>query len=371
MKTGFVFKHQYLWHDTGTGAQMLPPGPFCEPGLHIESPASKRRFEALLQVSGLAKHLVMLDPVPATDHQLLRVHTREYLDSLAERSRLGTGFAQGEEAPMGLHSYEIARLSAGGTIRAVEAVIKGEVQSAYALVRPPGHHAEPTRAMGYCLLGNIPIAVRHAQSEFKLGRVAVLDWDVHHGNGTETVFYEDPSVLTVSIHQDNCYPIGRGAVDDRGQGPGFGFNLNIPLPPGSGWGAYEAAMKRVVLPALDAFRPELIVVASGFDANAFDPLGRMLLSSEAYARMTAMMQDAAERLCGGRLVLSHEGGYSESYVPFCGQAVLEQLTGVRTAVRDPVVDEIREWGGERLLPHQDAAVKLAESGVAMLKASLK
>lgn len=369
MTTGYVFHEHYLWHDTGNSAQMMPPDRFVEPGHHVEAPATKRRLNSLVQVSGLGRHLVAIEPEPVSVEDLARVHTRRHIDHIQELSRVGGVYA-GPQAPIGRGSYEIALLSAGGTWAAMAAVISGRVDNAYALVRPPGHHAEPDSAMGYCLFGNAPIAIRRLQAERMLGRVAVVDWDVHHGNGTESSFYEDASVLTISIHQDNLYPVGRGAVADIGRGTGEGFNLNIPLPPGSGTGAYEAAFDRVVLPALEAFGPDMIVVTSGFDGAGFDPLGRMMLNSECYRRLARRLTAAAAELCNGRLMMTHEGGYSEGYVPFCGHAVLETLAGVRTEVTDPLSDDIDEWGWQALQPHQDQMIAKAEKLVPYLTSRL-
>lgn len=185
--------------------------------------------------------------------------------------------------------------------------MSGRVRNAYALVRPTGHHAEADAGRGYCGFGNLVLLVRHAQRIHRLGRVAVIDWDVHHGNGTESAFMDDPSVLTLSVHQERCYPIDSGGLDVTGTGRAAGTNLNVPLPPGSGHGAYVAAFDRVILPALHRFRPELIVVASGLDASAMDPLGRMLCTSETYRQMAALVTAAADDLCGGRLIATHEG----------------------------------------------------------------
>src|SRR5262249_52769719 len=153
------------------------------------------------------------------------------------------------------------------------------------------------------------------------GRVATVDWDVHHGNGTQAIFYDDPSVLTISLHQDNLFPAASGGIAENGTGPGEGFNINVPLPPGSGPGAYVAAFERVVLPALRRFKPELIVVPSGFDAGGVDPLGRMMMSAGGFRELTALLMAVAKELCGGRIVMTHEGGYSEMYAPYCGLAV--------------------------------------------------
>ena len=191
---------------------------------------------------------------------------------------------------------------------ALEAVLCGSVQNACALIRPPGHHAVAGLGMGFCLFGNAVVAIRHGRAMYGLGRVAVVDWDVHHGNGTQAAFYDDPGTLTISLHGDRLYPAYSGSLAERGTGPGLGYNLNVPLPPGSGDGAYLEAMRRVVLPALHRFKPDLIVVACGFDASAADPLGRMMVTSDGYRQMTALVMVAAEALCGGRLMMTHEGG---------------------------------------------------------------
>ena len=366
MRTGYVFHEHYLWHDTGTGAQMVPTGDFVEPGLHVEAPGTKRRFNSLVQVSGLGRQLHNIEPIAVEPKDVLRVHTPEYLQHIQDLSKIG-GVDAGPFTPIGRGSYEIALLSAGGTWEAMRAVLDGHVDNAYALVRPPGHHAEPNQALGYCLFGNAPIAIRRAQAEQRIARVAVVDWDVHHGNGTQAAFYDDPTVLTISVHQDNLYPVNSGAMAETGHGRGDGFNINIPLPPGSGTGAYEATFDRVVLPALHAYRPDLIVVTSGFDASGWDPMGMMLLNSACYRRLAQRMVDAAAQLCGGRLVMTHEGGYSEGYVPFCGLAVMETLSGIRTKVLDPMSDHMDLWGGQALQPHQDAVINQAEKLVSHLK----
>ncbi len=356
-----------MWHDPGSAAAFIPAGDFIQPDTHAENAETKRRLRNLLEVSGLLDTLVPIAPRYAQTEELLRFHGREYVESV-QRLSAGRGGDAGVLTPYGPGSYDIARLSAGGVIAAVDAVVQGRVRNAYALVRPPGHHAEPDQGMGFCIFGNIAIAVMHAQAHHRVGRVAVVDWDVHHGNGTERAFWFDPTVLTLSIHQDNYFPAGRGHVSDIGEGEGEGFNINIPLPPGSGAGAYEAVFDELVLPALHAFRPELIVVASGFDAGGMDPLGRMLLHSECFRSMTRKVMQAADALCGGRLVLSHEGGYSTASVPFHGLAVLEQLSGHRTQVVDPFLDLLKGFGGQRLQRHQHAAIQQVRPLVARLGA---
>ena len=226
-------------------------------------------------------------------------------------------------------------------------------------MRPPGHHAERQKGLGFCLFGNVPIAVLQARAAHHIGRVAIVDWDVHHGNGTQQAFYADPETLTISLHQDGLFPLGSGTLAERGEGPGEGFNINVPLPAGCGHGAYLRAFERIVLPALRRFRPEMIVVCSGFDASAADPLGRMMIHSETYRAMTTALMQAAADLCQGRLAMSHEGGYSESYVPYCGLAVMEQLAGIRTTIPDPFLALYEAYPGHALQPHQDAAITAA------------
>ena len=233
------------------------------------------------------------------------------------------------------------------------------MDNAYALVRPPGHHAERDTGRGFCIFANVAIAATHARQVRGLERVAVVDWDVHHGNGTEHAFYDDPSVLTISIHQDNNYPPNSGAMTDTGSGAGQGYNINVPLPAGSGVGAYVATFERVVAPALRNYRPELIIVASGLDASAMDPLASMMMTSDGYRKLTQVMLGVAHEVCGGRLVMCHEGGYSPAYVPFCGLAIMEELAGVRTELADPLLDLLASFGGQDLQPHQEAVLREA------------
>jgi acetoin utilization deacetylase AcuC-like enzyme len=361
--TGFVWHERYMWHDTGRQA-----GPFdadaagwLEPDLrHSENPDTKRRFRNLLEVTGLLDQLERVDPRPATEEELQRVHTPEYVASVRERSAAMGGDGGDGATPFGKGSYEVARLAAGGVIAAVDAVLDGRVANAYALVRPPGHHALADMGMGFCLFGNVAIAAHHARAAHGLDRVAIVDWDVHHGNGTQAAFYGDPSVLTISLHQDNCFPPGSGAVEENGEGAGEGFNVNVPLPPGSGNGAYEAALDRVVVPALQRFRPDLILVACGFDASAMDPLGRMMVTAAGFGRLTAILMDVAVELCDGRLVFEHEGGYSPELVPFCGLATVEALSGVQTDCRATVLQAFPEgFAGQDLQPHQEDAIAAA------------
>jgi acetoin utilization deacetylase AcuC-like enzyme len=358
MATGFVYHERYMWHDTGNAAGWMPAGGYVQPDKHIESPESKRRLRGLLEVAGLLERLTVIKPRAVTTDELLRFHTPEYVARVEVLSRAGRGEA-GQSAPVGPDSYAIALLAAGGCIEAIDAVVEGRVRNAYALVRPPGHHAERDRGRGFCLFGNAAIAILHARAARGVGRVAVVDWDVHHGNGTQQAFYDNRDVLTISIHQDNLYPIGSGGIEAIGEGAGEGYNINVPLPPGSGHGAYLSAFERVVLPALDRFKPELIVVPSGFDAAAPDPMGQQMAYSETYRAMTRMLLQAAARLCEGRVLMTHEGGYAPAYTPFCGLAVIEELCGTVSGCADPFARYFAALGGQDLQPHQEAVIERA------------
>lgn len=362
MATGWVWDERYMWHDTGTGAGPLPAGGWIEPMDHIEGPLAKRRFANLVAASGLLTQLVQLRPREATPDEVERVHTRAHRERIEAAAASGRGDAGDGSSPFGAESYRIAMLAAGGVLTALEAVVSGVVRNAYALVRPPGHHASPETGWGFCLFNNAAIAARHAQ-HLGLARVAVVDWDVHHGNGTQDAFWRDGDVLTISVHQDGAYPPGSGPVTDRGEGAGFGANVNVPLPPGSGVGAYEAVWERVVEPALRRFRPDVVLVASGLDGNGMDPLARQMLHSDGFRMMARRTRALADELCGGRLVVAHEGGYSPFVVPFCGLAVVEALSGIRTAVSDPFLPAIESYG-QGLRPHQEEAVDAAAALVA-------
>jgi len=358
--TGFLFNELYMWHNTGQAALWYPAGLKVQPGEHAENAETKRRLRNLMDVSGILDQLTDIKARPVTDDEILRVHTPDYLSKIKELSA-GSGGDAGETTPFGHGSYEIACLSAGGTIAMVDAAVSGAIDNGYALVRPPGHHAEPDIGRGFCIFSNIGIAVEHARANHGVSRVAVVDWDVHHGNGTQRIFYEDPNVLSISIHQDNWYPVDSGHIDQTGEGAGKGANINVPLPPGSGHDAYVGTFERVVAPALRRFKPEMIVIASGFDASIYDPLGRMMVTSTAYRKMTRIMLELADEMTGGKLVLTHEGGYSAAYVPYCGLAVMEELSGITSSIQDPFAEIVDGSGGHQLYAHQDDVIKQAAS----------
>ena len=342
MTTGFFWDELCFWHSGGNYALTAPVGGYVQPlasGGLPESPETKRRFKNLMDVTGLSRELFCASALAANEEELLRVHPIEYLAAFKELSDHGGG-ELGLRTPFGQGSFEIACLSSGLVLGAVGSVMTGQVENAYALSRPPGHHCLPDKPNGFCLLNNIAIAIEAGLSEKLFSRVAVVDWDVHHGNGTEAIFYDRPEVLTISIHQERNYPLTTGAFEDRGSGNGEGTNLNIPLPPGTGEAGYLLAMDALVLPNLRAFKPDLIIVACGFDASGVDPLSRMLAGSSTFRAMTRQVMDAAKDLCDGRVVMAHEGGYSELHVPFCGHAVMEELSGSSVTADDPVAARI-------------------------------
>ena len=357
--TGYVWNTVYSWMDTGTGG-FAPSdiGSGLQPvHQHVAHPDTKRRLHELIVTSGLIGHLKNIEARPATEADILRVHDREHLGRIVTGSKQPKGGDAGDGvSPFGQGGDRIALLAAGGALAATEAVTRGDVSRAYALINPPGHHAERALGRGFCLFNNAAVAARYAQQVMGVGRVAIVDWDVHHGNGAQDIFWESSDVLNISVHQDRCFPSDSGFSDERGAGEGFGYTLNVPLPPGGGNAVYEYAFETVVLPALRAYNPDLIIVASGFDASIIDPLARMMVRTDGFRRITQQIMSAAEEVSDGRLVLLQEGGYSPFYVPFCGLAVMEELSGVDTGVEDGYHGLVCDMGGDELLEHEQAAV---------------
>jgi acetoin utilization deacetylase AcuC-like enzyme len=281
---------------------------------HRGPPGHPERPDRLLAVGAAidsrADRLEALAPREATPEEILRVHSREYLDVVTAACR---------SAPVHLDpdtfvsetSDLVARLAAGGTVDLVRRVACGEIRNGLAAVRPPGHHAERTHAMGFCLFNNVAVAARALQAEDRIERILILDWDVHHGNGTQHSFEDDPSVLYVSTHQFPFYP-GTGGAGEAGVGAGAGATVNIPMPAGCGDSEYVGAFQRLLVPVARGFRPEMILVSCGFDAHRDDPLAAMNLSGAGFGAMTAIVGALAEDLCGGRLAFVLEGGYAES-----------------------------------------------------------
>ena len=265
MTTGFFWDEKCFWHAGGNYALTLPLGGLVQPlaaGGLPENPETKRRLKNLMDVTGISGDLAMQSAPAATWADLARVHPETYLKNFKDLSDKGGG-ELGMRTPFAQGGFEIAALSAGLAKAAVNAVLNGDITNAYALSRPPGHHCLPDWPNGFCLLANIAIAIEAAKADGRAKRVAVIDWDVHHGNGTEAIYYDRDDVLTISIHQDHNYPLDTGDIADRGRGKGMGYNMNIPLPPGVGHTGYINVIDRIVVPALEAYKPDRIIVACG------------------------------------------------------------------------------------------------------------
>jgi acetoin utilization deacetylase AcuC-like enzyme len=310
MTTAILSDSRYISHDD-------PRHPECA-----------RRLVAIHQAldeSGLRDAVMALPARAATDSELLAVHSQAHLDRVQRFGEQGGGYMDADTY-MNSDSWEAALWASGGVMRAVEAVANNECHNAFALVRPPGHHATPTQAMGFCLVNNIAVAARHAINTLGLERVAIVDYDVHHGNGTQDVFYQDPNVLFCSTHASPFYP-GTGLFHEMGSGDGAGATLNVPLPLGVGDKGYRQVFTEVVIPALRRWKPQLLLVSAGYDSHWSDPIGPMVLSVAGFAELTQMLYDAAAELCDGKIVLTLEGGYSLKALGPCVVACTNVLLG--------------------------------------------
>ncbi len=297
MTTALIYSEKYLKHNPGRG--------------HPERPERLRAIVDGLKQGKLwaSQNIQVVDPKPATRADIELVHDPEYV-SLVEKLSAAESPINGD-TPVHKNTFELALLAAGGAIKAGRMVLSGEVQNAFALVRPPGHHASRARGGGFCYFNNVAVIIERMKRDFKLKRIFVIDWDSHHGNGTQEIFYEDPTVLYMSLHQDpfTLYP-GTGFTNEIGRGEGEGYNVNVPMPPGSGDSEYAAAMQEIFEPLSDQFKPELFVVSSGFDAHADDPLTQLQLSTIAYGWLANFVLKQARQWCGGKTVFLLEGGYN-------------------------------------------------------------
>ncbi|RMD85792.1 MAG: histone deacetylase [Candidatus Dadabacteria bacterium] len=309
--TALVIDRRYAQHDPGVG--------------HPEAPA---RIEALAELfeGPTGEHLLRVSARPATAEEVQRIHSAEhYRQVAASAEREWTRFDPDTVACR--ETFAAAQLAAGGAIELVEAVMAGRADNGLAAVRPPGHHAERDRAMGFCFFNNVAIAAAHLRACHRLERILIVDWDVHHGNGTQHAFEADRSVLYASLHQYPYYP-GTGAAEEVGTGAGAGYTVNLPMAAGSGPQEYLAALRDVLLPVAEAYRPEFVLVSAGFDAHRRDPLAAMRLDGAAYAAMTDALLEVADRWAGGRLVAVLEGGYDL-------EALRESVAAVVGRLREP------------------------------------
>ena len=294
VKTGFVFHEDFLLHDTGAG--------------HPERADRLKSIIKNLTTTNLMQKLKLINPESAELKWVEKIHTPEYIKSVEKACELGYSHL---DADTGIcaESYRIALLAVGGTLAAADAIMKEKITNAFCAVRPPGHHAEKNQAMGFCLFNNIAITAKYLQQKYSLGKILIIDWDVHHGNGTQNAFYDDPTIFYFSIHQSPFYP-GTGLINETGIGKGEGFTLNVPLPSGQGDEDYIEAFQTKLLPAANKFKPNFILISAGFDGHRDDPLAGMQLTETGFAKLTKIVANIAEDFCVGKIISLLEGGYN-------------------------------------------------------------
>ncbi|MBI3313717.1 MAG: histone deacetylase [Candidatus Omnitrophica bacterium] len=311
MATGFLYDARYLEHDTGKG--------------HPESPARLQSSISHLRNLPWFSRLKNFAPKPADEKWIETVHSLEYIRRAEEVSRSGFAYLDTRDVMISEKSFAIAKLAVGGALELADQMMGGHIQNGFALLRPPGHHAEQEYAMGFCIFNNIAITARYLQKQHRLDKILILDWDVHHGNGTQHTFEEDPSVFYISLHQFPFYP-GTGRADEVGIGKGKGATLNCPMEAGSTDRDYEHAFTQKILPAIKKYKPEAVLISAGFDAHTADPLAQICLSTEFYGWMTQRMMEAADQSAGGKILSLLEGGYNLDVMPHCIAAHLEVLS---------------------------------------------
>jgi acetoin utilization deacetylase AcuC-like enzyme len=302
-----------------------------------EHPERPERFDAVVEGlvrAGLVDRLVRVDRRAATEEELRLCHTAEYLRTAKRDVEQGRPFLSTGDTDITPNSWNVASQAVGGVLNAVDAVIAGKAQNAFCVVRPPGHHANASRGMGFCLFNNVAIAARYAQRRHNLERVMIVDWDVHHGNGTQDIFYADASVFFFSTHQWPLYP-GTGRADETGEGAGHGTTMNFPFPAGSGRREILGAVENALAPAAERFRPDLLLISAGFDSRIGDLLGQFTLTDRDFADLTRAVMGIADRHAGGRVVSMLEGGYSLDGLASAAVAHVEALS-VTTPPSHPV-----------------------------------
>ncbi len=310
-KTGIVRDDRFMHHFMGS--------------YHPESPERLSAIYAMLDEQDMAGKFALVPIRRAEREELLWIHSPEYIDTLAATAGDESTYLD-PDTQTSAGSYEAALLAAGGLCQAIEMVMRGELQNAFALVRPPGHHAERDRAMGFCLFNNVAIGARFAQEKLKLKRVLIVDWDLHHGNGTQHTFEDDPSILYFSAHQFPYYP-GTGNFDEVGHDKGRGYTVNVPMRAGSGDQEFTGVFESILKPIALEFKPELVLVSAGFDCHSDDPLGGMRISNKGFGVLTRQVMEVARQCCQGRLVLTLEGGYNIQRQKEAVKVVLQEMSG--------------------------------------------
>lgn len=335
MRTGMVYGPIYLEHDTGS---------------HVENAGRLRSIVSLLEKSGLKEELALIEPQAAPLEKLETIHSREHIANIQRLAQEDAKWIT-LDTVISPASYDVARHAAGGVIQAVDLVMRGDMDNVFALVRPPGHHATRWQAMGFCLFNNIAIAAKHALSEYKLDRILIADFDVHHGNGTQEAFYDDPRVLYFSTHEYPFYP-GTGDVDEIGSGAGKGTTVNVPFPGACSDNEYLRAFAEVLVPATKRFKPQLMLVSAGYDTHWIDNMSLMQVSVSGFAQMVGIIKALAEELCQGRLVCALEGGYHHQALALSVKATFEVLLG-----KMPSEDPLGKAPQSGRAPNIDALLK--------------
>lgn len=318
MKVGLVYDPIYLEHYTGQ---------------HVENAGRLEAVISYLEQTGLKEQLTLIKPRAATTEEISLVHHHQYIAHIQEVAEKGGGWLD-PDTVTSTDSFQAAVHAAGGAISASDAVMSGEAGCAFALVRPPGHHATHNRAMGFCLFNNIAIATKHALAQYGLERILIIDSDVHHGNGTQAAFYDNPKVLYLSIHESPFYP-GTGRIDEIGSGTGEGTTINVPLPAGCGDSEYLIAFEQIVVPAVRRFNPQLIMVSIGYDLHWADELALMEVSTSGLAQIVRAIKGLADELCHGRMVFCLEGGYHLQALACSVKATFDVLLG-KDSIDDPL-----------------------------------
>lgn len=312
MPTGLIYSDRFLQHETGPG--------------HPERPDRLRAIVRNLKATGMWDRVTHLPFEPAALEWIERLHEPAYVRRVHEACANGEPFVDVPDSAVSPKTYELALLATGGVLAGADAVMNGKVDNAFCIVRPPGHHAEASHAMGFCFFNHVAIAAEYLIAKHGLKRVAIVDIDVHHGNGTQHLFEHRRDVLFISMHEHPAYLYpGTGHDSERGKGAGEGHTLNIGLDPGTGDGEYRRAMLSTVMPALERFHPEFVLMSTGFDAAKGDPLAHMELTPHGYAWLTHHLKSIAERFCDGKLVSSLEGGYNLQNLADCSAAHVETL----------------------------------------------
>jgi acetoin utilization deacetylase AcuC-like enzyme len=314
-RTGYVYAQRYLLHDPGSW--------------HPERPDRLKAIHNALKDADLLELMERLRPDYAPLEWVERLHDPEYIRRFQAACEAGRQIFMVQDCGICRDSYQTALLAVGGVLLAVEAVMTDRVENAFCAVRPPGHHAEHDRAMGFCFFNNVALGAVYALEKFGLERVAIVDWDVHHGNGTQHLFEADPRVFYVSLHEDprHCYP-GTGYRQEEGKGAGQGFTLNLPMRPHSDDSDYLTALKKEALPRLTAFAPQMVFISAGFDAHGSDPLAHMNLTREGYREMGQLLLDLARETARGRLITVLEGGYNLEVLEECSEDHVRLLLGI-------------------------------------------